>query len=172
MLATHRKVFHQTRAGETFEVLRTGEDTAGEFVEYEWTLNATPFGGLRPEHDEPPISQRRLHSHPFQTETIHVLAGELTVLVGNDEVRLRQGDTLTVPPGTPHRCLPTAHAARSRVVLHPALDSDLMLAAMGETDADQTTTYAESHGGAYADPLNDTLPPGLYLLWPERPTLN
>lgn len=44
------------------------------------------------------------HWHPSQHERFEVLSGELTVEIGGQGPRvLRPGDTLDVPPRTPHR---------------------------------------------------------------------
>ena len=43
------------------------------------------------------------HVHPELTETFEVLEGEVTFLKGSDEVRLKAGESVVVPPGVRHR---------------------------------------------------------------------
>ncbi|GAB4001131.1 hypothetical protein GCM10029992_35610 [Glycomyces albus] len=53
---------------------------------------------------EPTPKPPPTHWHPSQRERFEVLSGELTVEVGGDGPRvLRPGDTLDIPPRTPHR---------------------------------------------------------------------
>ena len=47
--------------------------------------------------DSPP-----LHVHRTEDEIFHVIDGELTVRVGEGELRARAGDTLLAPGGVPH----------------------------------------------------------------------
>lgn len=44
-----------------------------------------------------------LHLHHRTEEVYHVTAGEGVVTVGAQEQGLRVGDTVCIPPGTPHR---------------------------------------------------------------------
>jgi hypothetical protein len=43
------------------------------------------------------------HLHPRQEERFEVLAGEINLLLDGERRTLREGDTLTIPPGTPHQ---------------------------------------------------------------------
>jgi quercetin dioxygenase-like cupin family protein len=43
------------------------------------------------------------HFHPTQTEHFEVLEGEIHTKVGDAERTLGPGDTLDIPPGTPHQ---------------------------------------------------------------------
>lgn len=43
-----------------------------------------------------------LHTHDVQHDSFYVLAGTLTVQLGDDVVELRPGDFVTIPPGIPH----------------------------------------------------------------------
>lgn len=53
---------------------------------------------------EPTPKPPPTHWHPSQREHFEVLSGELTVEVGGEASRvLRTGDTLDIPPRTPHR---------------------------------------------------------------------
>ena len=70
-------------------VLRSHEETNGEYVEMEWTLPAHAFA-------PPP------HRHPTQTESYEVLEGSLEVMIGGSWRRLAAGDSATVPVGADH----------------------------------------------------------------------
>lgn len=43
-----------------------------------------------------------LHLHRAQDEIIHVLEGEFRIMVDDQEKRLKAGDILLIPKGTPH----------------------------------------------------------------------
>jgi len=43
-----------------------------------------------------------LHRHQITEELYHVTAGEGLMQLGNEEFIVRQGDTVCIPPGTPH----------------------------------------------------------------------
>lgn len=45
----------------------------------------------------------RLHLHHRSEEIYHILQGEGVVTVGHAEHGVRPGDTVCIPPGTPHR---------------------------------------------------------------------
>lgn len=45
----------------------------------------------------------RLHLHRRSEELYHILEGEGVVTVGSAEHGVRPGDTVCIPPGTPHR---------------------------------------------------------------------
>ncbi|USQ80649.1 cupin domain-containing protein [Ornithinimicrobium faecis] len=63
------------------------------------------------------------HSHPQQSEEFTVREGELTVELGTDPTRVFQaGETVTVPPGTPHRMWSAGpNGARATWTITPAL---------------------------------------------------
>ena len=72
-----------------------------------------------------PLPGRRsaAHLHPAQEERFTVLSGEAAIRVGDgEEVRLREGDSYAVPPGTPHLAWnPTEGPVRLRLEFRPAL---------------------------------------------------
>jgi len=49
-----------------------------------------------------PGQSNPLHSHPNCSETLYVLHGRLAHTVGDEEVVLEQGDTITVQPDVVH----------------------------------------------------------------------
>jgi quercetin dioxygenase-like cupin family protein len=75
--------------GTTFLLVQSARDSGGERVEFEITL---PPGALSP----PP------HFHPAQTEEWHVVAGTLSIQLDGRWRELREGDSITMPPGQVH----------------------------------------------------------------------
>lgn len=74
------------------------------------------------------------HYHPKQAERFEVLEGELTVEVGKEPPRvLKAGDTLDVPPGTPHRMWNAGQATtRASWRVTPALRTEEMMRFIAE----------------------------------------
>jgi quercetin dioxygenase-like cupin family protein len=102
-----------TRERLTF--LRTAADSAGEVLELD--LIFAP-GGFVP----------AMHVHPMQEERFEVLAGSPCFRIGADERTASVGETLVVPPGTPHRFWnPGSSDARVRIELRPALRMEEVL---------------------------------------------
>lgn len=50
----------------------------------------------------PPGARTILHRHHKTEELYHILAGEGTMRLGNETFRVTRGDTICIPPGTPH----------------------------------------------------------------------
>jgi len=95
--------------GMWWEITRSTADTAGELFEAVNVI-APGFAG-------PP-----LHLHPHATESYDVSSGILDVCVNGRWRQLAPGESLTVPPGTPHT-LKNGHSVevRLRNVHKPAL---------------------------------------------------
>lgn len=76
-------------------LVRSHDETGGEFVEMEWTLPPGAFA--------PPV-----HRHPTQFEEYAVLEGSFEVMIDGEWRRLEAGDRASVPPNTDHtfRTLP------------------------------------------------------------------
>jgi mannose-6-phosphate isomerase-like protein (cupin superfamily) len=72
-----------------YVVVRSNEETGGEYVEMEWTLPPDAFA--------PPA-----HRHPSQVEEYEVLEGSLDVMVDGAWRTLGAGDTASVPVNTDH----------------------------------------------------------------------
>jgi mannose-6-phosphate isomerase-like protein (cupin superfamily) len=70
-------------------LVRSDEETSGEYVEMEWTLPAGAFA--------PPA-----HRHPSQVEEYEVLDGAFEVMVDGEWRRLGTGDSASVPVNTDH----------------------------------------------------------------------
>jgi mannose-6-phosphate isomerase-like protein (cupin superfamily) len=66
---------------------------------------------LAPRGDSPP-----LHVHRHEDEVFHVVDGELTLVVGEDTVRLGAGATALAPMGVPHTYRVDSEQARWLVV--------------------------------------------------------
>lgn len=48
------------------------------------------------------------HKHPNQTETFHLLTGELEIWIGHSKSKLTAGESVTIPAGTTHACFNTS----------------------------------------------------------------
>ena len=75
--------------GTRFLLTQSTRDSSGERVEFEITL--------QPGAPSPPI-----HFHPRQTEEWHVLSGTLSANIDGSWRELREGESLTMPPGQVH----------------------------------------------------------------------
>ena len=70
-------------------MVRSHDETGGEYVEMEWTLPPGAFA--------PPV-----HRHPTQVEEYTVLEGVLDVNVDGEWSILNEGESGSVPPDTDH----------------------------------------------------------------------
>ena len=70
-------------------VIRSHDETGGEYVEMEWTMPPEAFA-------PPP------HIHPTQVEEYEVLEGSFDVMVDGEWRTLNAGDKASVPPRTDH----------------------------------------------------------------------
>jgi mannose-6-phosphate isomerase-like protein (cupin superfamily) len=70
-------------------VVRSSEETGGEYVEMEWTLPPGAFA--------PPV-----HRHPTQVEEYEVLEGSFEVMVDGQWRTLDTGEAASVPVNTDH----------------------------------------------------------------------
>lgn len=80
---TQAEHLHDALTGQHLTFLKTGVETSGELLQLEVRLDR---GGWVP-----------LHIHARQDENVKVLAGTLTVRVGNTERTLKVGDSVAVP---------------------------------------------------------------------------
>ena len=111
MQAAGRRVILNPTSGERIEIVTSGAETGGELLVFELEL---PPGAQVPAR----------HVHPEQTERFTVLSGRMRFEVGRDRrvVAAGPGETVEVPPGTPHWFGNVgAEAARARVEVRPAL---------------------------------------------------
>ena len=58
-----------------------------------------------------------LHRHPYE-ETFIVQEGEVLFTVGDEEVEVREGEIVVVPPGAPHKFVSRGQGHR-QVSIHP-----------------------------------------------------
>jgi mannose-6-phosphate isomerase-like protein (cupin superfamily) len=82
-------------------VVRSHDETRGEYVEMEWSLPASAFA-------PPP------HRHPTQVESYEVLEGSFEVMIDGSWQRLATGDVATVPVGASHTFRLAGEAVRVR----------------------------------------------------------
>jgi len=68
------------------------------------------------------------HVHRHEDEAFHVLAGELVVFVGDEQLQLHAGDFAFVPRGVEHAYIVTSAEARLLVTFSPAGFEELFLA--------------------------------------------
>ena len=80
----------ETPTGERIEVIRDTLETDGEFAEVNFDIAPGGFVAMP-------------HIHPHVEERFEVVSGSLTALVGSEERVVSAGETLVVPPGTPHQ---------------------------------------------------------------------
>ena len=80
----------ETPTGERIQLIRGAIETGGEFREVH--LDIAPGGHA---------AQAHIHLH--LEERFEVLSGSLTALVGDEEKAFSAGESLVVPPGTPHQ---------------------------------------------------------------------
>jgi mannose-6-phosphate isomerase-like protein (cupin superfamily) len=80
----------KTPTGERMELVRGTIETGGEFSEARVTV--APGG-----------QPARAPIHPHQEERFEVQSGSLIFLEGDEERTVSAGETLVVPPGTPHQ---------------------------------------------------------------------
>ena len=102
------------------ELVRTPEETGGEFVEFDVIGRARGF-----------LTQP--HIHPEQTERIEMVEGDLRLIIDGKEHLVRPGEAMEVPPGTPHRQVPAGDGpGRVRIQASPPGDSWAFLTRLSE----------------------------------------
>ena len=95
-------------------VLVSAEDSAGELFRIEYIAHEV----TRPPRD---------HIHTQQEERVEVLDGTLRCRVAGVEYRLRRGESMTIPPGTPHAVWnDDASGSRSIGEYRPAMNAQAM----------------------------------------------
>ena len=105
------KVLEHPVLGDRVIVLTTTEESGGKLFRFEYIAHAAT----------PPAEN---HLHEAQEERVIVLAGTLHCRLGEEERVLRGGDTLVIPPGTPHAVWnEDPSGCRSIGEFRPALDA-------------------------------------------------
>jgi mannose-6-phosphate isomerase-like protein (cupin superfamily) len=112
----------ETPTGEKFRVIRSAVDTNGELAQAHFDLIP---GGHAP----------RAHVHPHQEERFQIIAGTLTVMVKGEEKVVSAGETIVVPPGTPHQPFNRSNVEmRSLAEIRPAGKLGLFFGQMAGLD--------------------------------------
>jgi quercetin dioxygenase-like cupin family protein/uncharacterized protein YndB with AHSA1/START domain len=93
MLTTHGEVLDVDALGIRVRILRTAKETNGELLELE--VSGRPRGFL---------DQR--HVHTAQTERLEVVSGAMKVSMDGREHLLGEGESIEIPPRTPHTQVP------------------------------------------------------------------
>lgn len=94
--------------GETFTILATGQDTGGEYFQFDYTLKPGSFV---------PVA----HIHPQQGETFEVRQGELSILINGKTDVVRAGEAYTIPAGAAHQPRNSgAELLQAQVTFRPA----------------------------------------------------
>ncbi|MEK7303642.1 MAG: cupin domain-containing protein [Pseudomonadota bacterium] len=62
-----------------------------------------------------PGATTRLHRHPMSEELYHITAGRGRMTLGEDSFDVEMGDTICIPPGTPH-CIANTDSEPLRIL--------------------------------------------------------
>lgn len=102
--------------GQRLVMVQTAADTGGELL----AMEASYAPGGQP----PPV-----HHHPRQEERFTALAGAMRVRIAGRERQLLAGESLVIPPGTPHTMWNDGPVeARLRWEVRPALRTETFFA--------------------------------------------
>jgi mannose-6-phosphate isomerase-like protein (cupin superfamily) len=105
-----KKVPHIGLVGDTYTILLSGTDTAGQFCLID--MHVPPGGGPAP------------HRHDFE-ETFILLEGEIQATFRGERRAVRAGETLNVPANAPHQFHNSSSAAvRMLCICSPAGQED------------------------------------------------
>jgi quercetin dioxygenase-like cupin family protein len=106
-------VRHIGVVGDTYTILITGKDTAGQFCLID--MYVPPGGGPPP------------HRHDFE-ETFTLLEGELELTFRGTKVVVRAGETVNIPANAPHQFRNSSiEAARLMCICSPAGQEEFFL---------------------------------------------
>jgi mannose-6-phosphate isomerase-like protein (cupin superfamily) len=84
------------------------------------------------EEQMPPASSEELHSHRYAQQFFFLFAGELTMEVEHEEVRLHAGEGLHIPPRVRHRISNRSReSARFLVISQPPSHGDRVVTVPG-----------------------------------------
>ncbi|MGZ4186293.1 MAG: SRPBCC family protein [Solirubrobacteraceae bacterium] len=114
MTQTHA-VLEMEPLGIRVEVRRTAEETNGELFEMDVIGRPRAF-----------FAQR--HIHPHQAERLEMISGAMKVTMGGREHIVNEGESIEIPPGTPHTQVPVGEGAgQVRIQVRPAGRSQAFL---------------------------------------------
>jgi quercetin dioxygenase-like cupin family protein len=106
------EVLENPISGQQITIRRTARETGGEFLEVESV------------YTKPVVHRPPDHYHPYQEERFEVISGTLRVGVEGEELELREGDVLVVPPGTTHGMWSETAGTRVNWKTYPAMDTE------------------------------------------------
>src|SRR5215831_15931590 len=102
------------------ELLRTGEETGGELLEFEVSGRSRGF-----------LAQG--HVHPDQEEHLEMVEGAMRVVIEGREHIIGPGESVTVPRGAPHSQIPHGEGdGRVRITVRPAGTTQAFLERLAE----------------------------------------
>jgi quercetin dioxygenase-like cupin family protein len=107
--------------GSSAELKLAGEQSGGDWAVVEWRVRSG---------DEPPI-----HTHTREDETLYVLDGAITAVVGDQRIDVDAGSYAALPKDVPHGLKVRGDEARLLVTLEPA-GAEYFLVPRDENDAD------------------------------------
>ena len=121
--------------GSTAELKLAGEQSGGDWSVVEWHLRAG---------DEPPI-----HIHTREDETLYVLDGAITAIVGDQRIEVEAGSYAALPKDVPHGLIVRGEEARLLLGFAPA-GTEYLLVPRDENDADPARFGVILQGSAMA----------------------
>ncbi|MFL5918935.1 MAG: cupin domain-containing protein [Gaiellaceae bacterium] len=114
--------------GEVLIFHKTSRETDGEYVLVETILR-------------PGATVAAAHSHPYQSESFHVLEGRVGMKVGGEKVELGPGESVTVLPRTAHKFWNAGDAeTRFTCEVRPAGQFEQLIETMFNLAADGKTS--------------------------------
>ena len=132
---------------------KTAQDTNGALLAFDDFLLA---GYISPPE----------HVHPHQQEHFEVISGALGVRIAGQEHVLQVGESVAVPPGTPHTIWSAGEGeTHMRVEFQPALQTDLFFETMfalardGKTNSQGIPSLIQFASGASEYGMYVTKPP-------------
>jgi mannose-6-phosphate isomerase-like protein (cupin superfamily) len=111
-MAKRGDVIEHPVTGERFALLKTAQDTGGEYSRYEVRVRPRGFVAAP-------------HIHPFVEESFEIRAGTWAFVVDGEESRVGPGEGAIVPVGTPHAWWNAGEEEGVAIVeFRPALKAD------------------------------------------------
>lgn len=113
--------------GERLVFLETSQETNGEAVVFETFVQPDGFVAAT-------------HVHPKQEERFEILSGTLGLRMGGEKIVAGPGETVTIPPATPHRFWNAGEdEVHFRCEVRPALEFERLVETMFALAADGKT---------------------------------
>lgn len=129
--------FHGTKM--TIKVLTLETDGAYNIIHFEHPPNVGPA----------------LHMHPRGLETFHIIRGEYTFLLGNENINAKSGDVIVVPRNTPHKFKSGSDGGEFLVISPPGLENYFyevsQLLTSGSVSWDVELEIAKKHGQIFLE---------------------